>query len=126
MQHKTIPDAELHEVKGAASATTGQILEAQGDGTAEFVTRFLKVQAALTPSLVGAHTTVSQAFSVSGVLSASDTVVQVVKPTDQAGLSIGNVRVTANNQITLQFVNSTNSAITPTAAETYSFIIHRA
>lgn len=36
MQHKDIVDSELHQVKGAASATLGQILIAQGDGTAEF------------------------------------------------------------------------------------------
>lgn len=35
--HKDLPDSELHEAKGASSATNGQILSANGDGTATFV-----------------------------------------------------------------------------------------
>ena len=38
MQHKDIPDSELHEVKGASAASAGQLLVAQGNGTAEFET----------------------------------------------------------------------------------------
>lgn len=38
MEHKDIPDAQLHEVKGAVSATAGQILTATGSGTSAFVT----------------------------------------------------------------------------------------
>ena len=38
IQHKDIPDANLHEVKGAASASIGQILTATGAGTATFQT----------------------------------------------------------------------------------------
>lgn len=38
MEHKDIPDAYLHEVKGAASATAGKVLTATGLGTATFQT----------------------------------------------------------------------------------------
>jgi hypothetical protein len=38
IEHKNIPDAQLHEVKGAASATSGQVLMATGSGTATFQT----------------------------------------------------------------------------------------
>lgn len=38
LQHKDIPDVHLHEVKGAVSATAGQLYMANGDGTAGFVT----------------------------------------------------------------------------------------
>jgi uncharacterized protein (UPF0333 family) len=38
VQHKSIPDAQLHEAKGAASASIGQILTATGGGTATFQT----------------------------------------------------------------------------------------
>lgn len=38
MEHKDIPDAQLHEVKGALSATAGQLLTATGAGTATFTT----------------------------------------------------------------------------------------
>lgn len=36
IQHKNIPDADLHEVKGAASASAGKSLIATGTGTATF------------------------------------------------------------------------------------------
>jgi len=38
IEHKLIPDDELHPVKGAASATLGQVLVANGAGDASFVT----------------------------------------------------------------------------------------
>jgi len=38
IQHKDIPDAQLHEAKGAASASAGQLLTATGSGTATFQT----------------------------------------------------------------------------------------
>jgi hypothetical protein len=38
VQHKDISDADLHEVKGAASALSGQTLQSNGDGTTSFVT----------------------------------------------------------------------------------------
>lgn len=38
VQHRDIPDAQLHEVKGAASASAGQLLTATGAGTATFQT----------------------------------------------------------------------------------------
>ena len=38
IQHRDIPDAQLHEVKGAASASLGQILTATGTGSATFQT----------------------------------------------------------------------------------------
>lgn len=36
IQHKDIPDSQLHEAKGAASAQAGEVLTANGDGTATF------------------------------------------------------------------------------------------
>lgn len=36
VQHKNIPDADLHEAKGAEGATIGQGLISNGDGTATF------------------------------------------------------------------------------------------
>lgn len=38
IQHKSIPNDQLHEVKGASTATSGMILKANGDGTAGFFT----------------------------------------------------------------------------------------
>lgn len=38
VEHSTLPDAELHETKGIASATAGQILVADGAGSGTFQT----------------------------------------------------------------------------------------
>ena len=46
----------------------------------------------------------------------------VTKPTAQAGLGIGNVRIPGKNQIAIQFFNNTAANITPTANENYTMI----
>lgn len=46
---------------------------------------------------------------------------QVMKPTSQAGLDIVGCRVIANNQVGITFANVTAASITPTAAESYTF-----
>lgn len=38
MEHKDIPDAQRHEPKGASTATVGQVLTSNGDGTTSFAT----------------------------------------------------------------------------------------
>lgn len=79
----------------------------------------LVLSAALTPAAVAANTSVEQQFTVSGA--GLGMVLAVNKPTNQAGLGIGNVRVVANNTVGITFFNETASPITPTAAESYSF-----
>lgn len=37
IQHNAIPDAQRHEAKGASTATAGQVLKANGDGSTSFV-----------------------------------------------------------------------------------------
>lgn len=37
-EHVNIPDSQRHEPRGASTATSGQILQAQGDGTTQWVT----------------------------------------------------------------------------------------
>ena len=76
--------------------------------------------AALTPAAVPATPAGSeQIFSVPGA--ALGTFPIVNKPTNQAGLGITNVRVTAQDQVAITFLNNSSGAITPTAAESYSF-----
>lgn len=36
IEHKNIPEAERHEPKGASTATAGQVLTSNGDGTTQF------------------------------------------------------------------------------------------
>lgn len=82
------------------------------------------VSVALSPALVAANTTAEQTFTVPGV-AASDMLVEVNKPTAQAGLGIAGVRVSAANTVAITFANNTAAGITPTAAETYKFMLAR-
>lgn len=79
---------------------------------------------ALSPSIVAANTTAEQTFTVPGVL-ASDVVVQVSKPSAQAGLGIVGTRVSAANTVGITFSNNTAAGITPTAAESYKLVLCR-
>jgi hypothetical protein len=54
-----------------------------------------------------------------GVIVGLGQVCMVNKNAQQAGLGIGNVRVVANNQIGITYINYTGTAIQPTASETY-------
>lgn len=82
------------------------------------------VSVALTPSAVGANTTAQQTFTVAGV-KVGDVVVAVEKPSHQAGLGIVGARVTAADTVGITFSNNTGAGITPTAGETYDFVIAR-
>jgi hypothetical protein len=70
----------------------------------------------LAPVSVAANTAPEQTFTVPG-LQVGDSL-DINKPSTQAGLSIGNVRVSAANTLAIQYVNTTAGAIVPTA-ETY-------
>lgn len=74
----------------------------------------------LTPSVVAANTTAEQQFTVSGV--APGMVVPITKPTDQQGLGIAGTRVVSNNVLGITFINTSNTAITPTASEVYNYV----
>ena len=78
----------------------------------------------LSPAEVAANTTAEQTFKVPGVR-ASDVCVAVSKPTAQAGLGIVGWRVSADNTVGITFSNNTAGAITPTAAQSYSFVLAR-
>lgn len=72
----------------------------------------------ISPALVPANTTAEQTFTVPGIL-AGDVIIDVTKPTAQAGLGIVGSRVTAANTVGITFSNNTAAGITPTASETY-------
>ena len=70
----------------------------------------------LTPTSVAANTTAEQTFTVTGVLASS--ACWVNKPSWTSGLGIAGVRVSALNQIAINYINTTANAIVP-PAETY-------
>lgn len=77
---------------------------------------------ALTPASVAANTSAEQSFTVAGI-QAGD-LIEVNKPTVQAGLGIVNSRAAANT-IYIGFSNNTASPITPTAGEAYQIVVMR-
>lgn len=79
------------------------------------------VAVSLSPAIVGANTTSEQTFTVTGA--AVGQFVYVNKPTAQTGLGIVGARVSAANTVAINFGNFTGGGITPTASETYTFIL---
>lgn len=100
--------------------TTGT---ARVGSTGTALTRITVYTASLSPAEVAANTCAEETFTVTGI-NASDKVI-VNKPTAQAGLGIGGVRASGTNQVGINYCNTTAAPITPTAAETYSFIAIR-
>ena len=76
MEHKDIPDAQLHQIKGAASASSGQVPIATGAGTAVF--GFLDwTQVANKPTSSGYQAKLSAFSNVNQNPSAVDTPLQI-------------------------------------------------
>lgn len=78
-----------------------------------------------SPSAVAANTTTTQAFTVPG-LKTTDVILEVAKPTNQAGLFIVGGRVSAANTLQLLFGNCSTTSITPTSSEIYTAVAYRA
>ena len=82
------------------------------------------LQVSITPpSSLSANTTVEQAYTVPGVVVGD--FLEINKPSQTVGLSIGNIRASAANQIAIQWVNSTTSTITNTPNELYLIAVTR-
>ena len=117
MEHKDIPDAQLHQIKGAASASSGQVPIATGSGTTVF--GFLDwTQVANKPTSGGYQAKLSAFSSVNQNPSAVDTPLQVTFGSAQttADVSISAAGVITFNtsgnyliDIFLRFGRSTSS-----------------
>jgi len=81
---------------------------------------FTNLSATLSPAAVQPNTTVEQTFTVTGIRTGD--LIQVNKPTAQAGIDIVGMRAVANNTVGITFVNVTAATVTPTASESYSVI----
>ena len=73
----------------------------------------------VTAASVANASTNEQTFTVTGL--ATGQVVIINKPTSQAGLLVGQGRVSAANTVAVAYGNVTAATITPTAGETYFF-----
>jgi hypothetical protein len=83
------------------------------------------VTVVLSPASVAANTTAEQLFTVPGVDAFQDFVIDITKPTAQAGLGIVGLRVSGAAQVGVTFSNNTAAPIVPTAAQAYTFAIAR-
>lgn len=79
-------------------------------------------QLTLSPASVAANTTAEQTFTLTGLMVNDFVDIQSIG-TQQAGLSIGNSRVSAANTLAVSFTNATASTITPTATASY-LVLH--
>ncbi len=81
----------------------------------------------LSPAAVAPNSAVEQQFTLTAASIATNPgaavgqLLQVMKPTAQAGLDIVGCRVVSNNVVGVTFANVTAATITPTAAESYTF-----
>lgn len=87
------------------------------------VARTYLLAVALTPASVANAVSAEQTFTVPGLL--LEDAVYINKPTTQAGLVIGGVRVSAANTLAINFGNLTAATITPTAGEVYTVRVDR-
>lgn len=82
-----------------------------------------KFAAALSPAIVATITTAEQTFTAGPGNLPLDGVVNVTKPSLNAGVGIANARVASATQIAITFVNPTAAGVTPTAGEVYQFCV---
>ena len=59
------------------------------------------------------------------MLVASGDLLFINKPTSQAGLGVGNIRVSASNTVGINFNNITSATVTPTGSENYNLVAIR-
>lgn len=82
------------------------------------------LQVSITPpATLAANATVESTYAVPGVLVGD--FLEINKPSHTSGLSIGNIRASAVNQIAIQWVNSTTSQITNAPNEIYLIAVTR-
>lgn len=79
----------------------------------------------LTPAVVGTAGASEQTFSTTGIGLLTTDVVFVQKPANQAGLAVGGSRVSAADQLAINFVNASGASITPTANQVYQVTVLR-
>lgn len=80
------------------------------------------ISVSLTPSQVSANSTSEQSFSVSGVPSNAQVVVN--GPAQTTGIVMGQARVSAKDTVVIPFGNMTGGALTPTSG-TYTVRVIR-
>jgi len=83
----------------------------------------MALQASLTPPNVAANTTATQTYTITGVQ--LNDILDFNQLSHVTGLSVGNMWVSSANTITVQWVNSTTSAINSTPAQSFVILVIR-
>ena len=104
---------------GPAIQTQTPSQAASGNASNEWV---LLITPGLTTSIT-ANTSVEVTTTVTGLLPYD--LIEINKLNHVAGLSVGNVRVSAANTLAIQFVNSTGGAIALQSTDTYLVAVNR-
>ena len=104
---------------GPATQTQTPSQAASGNASHEWV---LLITPGLTTSIT-ANTSVEVTTTVTGLL--PHDLIEINKLNHVAGLSVGNVRVSAANTLAIQFVNSTGGAIALQSTDTYLVAVTR-
>jgi hypothetical protein len=79
----------------------------------------------LSPAAIGATTTSEQTFAATGIGLLTTDLVLVNKPTSNAGIIIGNARVSATDTLAIDFANISGGTLTPTASQVYTVGVWR-
>lgn len=112
--------------QGVPQPSGGLVAETRGNAEGTIFTIY---SATTSPSAVGPNTTVESGITpmaatvVDGV--ATGDLLFVNKPTSQAGLGVGNVRVSGANSVAVNFSNFTAATVTPTATQSYGLVAVR-
>ena len=104
---------------GPATQTQTPSQAASGNASHEWV---LLITPGLTTSIT-ANTSVEVTTTVTGLL--PHDLIEINKLNHVAGLSVGNVRVSAANTLAIQFVNNTGVAIALQSTDTYLVAVTR-
>ena len=121
INHKDIPDGERHEPKGVSTATAGQVYVASGSGSGSWRFLISKFTASLTPTAVTGHSSSEQVYTVTGITT-SQTLLNVIPPSNTDGAVIGSARITGANEVTVVWGNVTSTNKTPPAG-VYTFVV---
>ena len=83
----------------------------------------LQTSFAFSPATIAPSVETEVTATLTGVL--TNDCVYVSKPATQTYISIGNVRVSANNVIAINFSNDSTATMTPTATDIYTVMVLR-
>lgn len=131
IQHKDIPNADLHEPKGISSAANFQTYVANGAGTGVWtnVPRLVKFTVTYDASPFNLGSVSEQDVNVPGVLT-TDTIISITVPNGAftglgSGVFISGGQVVSNDNIKIRFLGLGSGAQADPGSIVYTVIVYR-